>query len=86
VVIEKYLAKEEEFCIYEKENILAFSKSLQLQPLKDGIVRVTGPGWLFFQTTSQNLAARRRTTSYLRIVVFLSVLLMLLEISLVTLL
>ena len=58
--------------------MIAFSKSVHPQLIKDNILRVSGPGWVFFQTAAVQNSAKKRTTSYLRTIVVLSLILMLL--------
>ena len=47
--------------MYRKKDILAFSKGLEMEVLRDNIVRVTGPGWFFFQPESIQIQANNKT-------------------------
>ena len=53
-----------------------------MQPLKGNIVKATGPGWLFFQTTTMVSSARKRTNSYARLIMVLALVMMVLETAL----
>lgn len=49
--MEKYLAEEEEFYIYNRKNLIAASKEVKLQLVKEGRifgVKAKGKGWLFY--------------------------------------
>lgn len=47
--------------------------------LKGNIVKITGPGWIFFQTSSVHNSTQQRTNSYVKLVLVLAIVMMVLE-------